>query len=272
MQFKKMMAVVSSALAVSAASHAQEAVQWRLEDGGNGHWYQLRLAGYPATWDSCRSASDMIGGHLATLTSAEEHAFVGSYAAQFPSGWSAGLGFGPVLGGRQTIPSGGPSLDWQWVTGEPWKFTAWGNGEPNDHGACGPGEDEPFLAFITPRAWNDVQDSVECFYGWLVPSYIVEWSADCNSDGLVDFGQIRAGDLADTNANNIPDCCEQGISCEYCPADIDESGAVSGVDLAAVLNSWGTSGGKYPRSDVNGDGVVDGSDLAAVLNSWGPCP
>jgi hypothetical protein len=43
------------------------------------------------------------------------------------------------------------------------------------------------------------------------------------------------------------------------------------VDLAAVLNNWGTSGGKQPRSDVNGDGIVDGADLAEVLNAWGPC-
>jgi hypothetical protein len=28
-----------SALAAGGAAHAQEAVQWRVEDGGNGHWY-----------------------------------------------------------------------------------------------------------------------------------------------------------------------------------------------------------------------------------------
>jgi len=55
---------------------------------------------------------------------------------------------------------------------------------------CGPGGDESFLAFITPTAWNDVQDSVQCSYGWLVPSYMIEWSADCNNDGIVDYGQI----------------------------------------------------------------------------------
>jgi hypothetical protein len=99
---------------------------------------------------------------------------------------------------------------------------------------------------------------------------IIEWSADCNEDGIVDFGQIRAGDLVDLDADNIPDCCESPLGC--CPADIDQSGATNGVDLAAILNNWGTSGGKQPRSDVNRDGLVDGSDLAEVLNAWGPCP
>jgi hypothetical protein len=56
-----------------------------------------------------------------------------------------------------------------------------------------------------------------------------------------------------------------------CPADIDESGAVNSVDLAAVLSNWGSDGGKYPRADVDGDGTVSSTDLAAVLSAWGPC-
>jgi hypothetical protein len=81
-----------------------------------------------------------------------------------------------------------------------------------------------------------------------------------------------AGELEDLDANSIPDCCENGTNCDPCRADIDRSGNMTGVDLAAILNNWGTSGGKQPRSDVNGDGVVDGADLAELLNSWGPCP
>jgi hypothetical protein len=100
---------------------------------------------------------------------------------------------------------------------------------------------------------------------------MLEYSADCNSDGLVDYGQIRAGELVDTNANNSPACCEQAISCVPCAADIDESGAVNSVDLAAVLSNWGSDGGKYPRADIDGDGTVSSTDLAAVLSAWGPC-
>jgi hypothetical protein len=100
----------------------------------------------------------------------------------------------------------------------------------------------------------------------------VEWSADCNNDGIVDYGQIRDGSLADVNGDNIPDCCALPWGCDTCPADIDQSGAVNGVDLAAILNVWSTSGGKYPRADINRDGIVNGADLAEVLNAWGPCP
>jgi hypothetical protein len=37
---------------------------------------------------------------------------------------------------------------------------------------------------------------------------IIEWSADCNNDGVVDYGQILRGDLPDANENGIPDGCE----------------------------------------------------------------
>ena len=93
---------------------------------------------------------------------------------------------------------------------------------------------------------------------------------DCNNDGIVDYGQILAGDLSDANANNIPDCCEGSASCDPCPADIVHDGFVNAIDLAAVLNNWGSAGGKI-NADANDDGLVDAQDLAIVLSAWGAC-
>jgi hypothetical protein len=59
---------------------------------------------------------------------------------------------------------------------------------------------------------------------------------------------------------------------EMCPADLDQSGAVNGVDLAIILQNWGLPTPKYPQSDINADGSVDAADLAVVLSSWGACP
>ena len=59
---------------------------------------------------------------------------------------------------------------------------------------------------------------------------------------------------------------------ETCPADVIENGVVDAIDLSAVLSSWGTDGGKYPRADVDANGAVDAIDLAMVLASWGACP
>ena len=54
------------ALAISASVVAQEAVQWRVEDGGNGHWYQETGEGW--LWDEARVAAEAVGAHLALIT------------------------------------------------------------------------------------------------------------------------------------------------------------------------------------------------------------
>ena len=258
-------AVAALIAAVTApAAFAQEAVQWRVEDGGNGHWYQVKLAGFPIRWQDCRISAEAAGGYLATLVNIAEHEWVGQLAASFPDAWSPGLGFGPVLGAAQLVPNSGPTADWHWITGEPWDFTAWAGGEPNDHEFCAIGGDEPYLAFLSPTAWNDVQDTTNCYYGWLVPSYVIEWSADCNGDGLVDYGQILDGTFEDANENGVPDLCE-------CDADINDDGVVNGADISVLLGYWGQSG-KNVVGDITGDGIVNGADLAQLLGSWGECP
>jgi len=49
------------------------------------------------------------------------------------------------------------------------------------------------------------------------------------------------------------------------PADLDNSGAINGVDLALLLGAWGTAG---PLGDIDRNGDVGASDLAALLNAW----
>ncbi len=437
--------VVSSIALSASLAPAQDAVQWRVEDGGNGHWYALFTSSRALPWADADSYARERGAHLACITSSEENAFVLSIDASNQV-WQD---FGPWLGGYQLEGSIEPSGGWQWVTGEAWDWAEWSVqplGEPNNAG-CGEGP-ENRLHFVAcqgaDRHWNDAPESGVsqcCVTTTVVRGALVEWSADCNKDGVVDFGQIRAGQLDDLDGDNIPDCCEAGEVCvlnlitngsfeigpeqtdctwvvhgtsspfvpgwsvvavsvdrerlssacppsleswlsfdgeftidldggaaggaiaqtipttqgqtyrltfqltgncapgtkrmrveaaevvadfehvcqasnpqpwvqhsvdftatgaatqvtlrslstdgrngpvvddvrvfeiiDNCPADIDQSGAINGVDLAAILNNWATSGGKQPRSDVNGDGIVDGADLAEVLNSWGACP
>ena len=157
----------------------------------------------------------------------------------------------------------------EWVTGEPWSFASWLQGEPSS------GLWEPYLNYLGPQGtqqssptWNDTD-------GLLPPGVqslkvVLEWSADCNTDGVVDYGQILDGSLSDANGNFIPDACEFG----GCAGDVTGDSAVNGDDLAIVLSSWGSDppkGGGVGPGDVNGDGTVDGADLAVVLGSWGPC-
>ena len=266
MQFKKVAAVVSSALAVSAGSHAQDAVQWRVEDGGNGHWYEaLVLANPGMNWVDARVHAQLRGGDLASLESTHERTF--ATALVDLSQFSAWIGLYQVAGACE------PGCDWMWVSGAPLGETNWAPREPNNVGGPYGDEDHALLAGF---GWNGSGYSGR-WVDWPGATSLkalvalIEYSTDCNSDGIVDYGQIRAGELVDANANNIPDCCEQGVSCAPCPGDVDESGTVNGVDLAAILAVWGSDGGKYPRADINNDGEVNGADLATVLGSWGSC-
>ena len=132
---KQIQVVAAFALALSSVSFAQQAVQWRVQDGGNGHWYQLIVAG-PVSWHVAKGAAESRGGHLATLTSDPEKRFVQSVVSSTPGfGESAVRSWGPWLGGKQdrsasdySEPLGG----WRWVTGEPWSYAAWPSYQPDN--------------------------------------------------------------------------------------------------------------------------------------------
>jgi hypothetical protein len=219
-------------------------IQWRVDDGGNGHWYVT--TDQFGTWDAMNLFARARGGELASLGSIEENDFANRTRWQS----DAQFGGGPWIGASKQSGQA-----WQWSDGTEWAFMNWAPGEP----CCGDGG---LFAHLYPSGqWNDHNQTQYACRG------LIEWSADCNSDGIVDYGQILSGELADTNDNGVPDLCEQ----TPCPGDIATDGVVNGVDLAAVLNNWGTTGGAL-GADANGDGVVDGADLALVLNSWGPCP
>ena len=248
---KRLMAISAAAI-VTAGASAQNAVQWRVEDGGNGHWYvRMRTL---MTWQEARDWSDTHGGYLVTLSSPEENALAYSLSVQ-PHTWLGG--FQDEQHPEFSEPAGG----WRWVSGESWDYSAWGAIEPNNYP---PGHENWLATGRSSQTWADLPGD------WTLP-FIVEFDADCNNDGLVDYGQIQSGELADANANNIPDCCENGTVCG-CAGDTNHDGAVDGIDLATILTRWAQPAAKFPDADCNRDGVIDGSDLAIVLGSWGVCP
>ena len=255
----KQLMAIGAAAAMTAGASAQDAVQWHVEDGGNGHWYAWSSWGSFASSASAGSEASRRGAHLVTLTSAAEEAFVQGIA---PSGSCQDLGHSEALiGAFQTPGSVEPSSGWRWVTGEAMVYTHWRPGEPNDSGGI---ENVGYLN--RTGGWNDGTDTgLGCAH-----SAIFEWSADCNADGIVDYGQILAGDLTDTNNNNIPDCCENGTPCG-CAGDTNNDRSVDGIDLATILTRWGQPAAKFPAADCNSDGAIDGTDLAIVLAGWGGC-
>jgi hypothetical protein len=230
-------------------------VQWREDEGGNGHWYQFSTQSL--AWSAARDFAVSKGGHLVTTTSEAESLFVFSVDPDFQSSqyW---LGL---------FRSGGT---WTWVTGEPVQYVSWNC--QHCHPSCQPdfaGED-----VVNAMCWDGTAVRWNNHGGWPISHFglMMEWSADCDGNGVVDYGEILDGTLGDANANGIPDCCEEGTSCDPCLGDVTGNGLVDALDLAAVLGAWGTNGkGEFP-TDRNNDGIVNAQDLALVLSGWGKCP
>jgi len=215
MKLGAMVAVSSFALSQVAVG---QAVQWRVEDGGNGHWYEVVISPGGVYWEQARADAELKGATLACLETATErdYCFATFTPASNPDAW-ANQGpfkiFGPWLGAYQAVDGSEPSGGWMWVSGVQFDPT-YPPACCND--ACGGSSDEDrlhlYYSTVTQSmSWNDLPSHVTC--GEQVKSALFEWSADCNNDGIVDYGQCRDGSLPDYNGNNIPDCCEQGADC-----------------------------------------------------------
>ena len=271
------LAVTQIAL-VSGASAQSTAVQWRVEDGGNGHWYQGVVAD-GCTWTSARTAALAMGGDLVSLGTQAESDWVYAQIASQPTLWNNRIG--PRIGLVQDPTGAEPVGGWGWSDGTPLKYTNWNidgfYGQPNpvDGDQCIDSDFGGYYGWpnIPMDSWGSYQDSHVSACHWeAFRSYIVEWSADCNADNVVDYGQCIDGSLLDTNSNNTPDCCEQGIPCSICSAcDINPTGIIDGADLGALLAFWGPVSPALPRADINRDGFVNGADLGLLLANWGPC-
>lgn len=152
-------------LASTGSAHAVP-VQWTIESGGNGHWYDFigrGLNGDPTsyTWETARIDASSKGGYLATITSHAEWSFLQAnmydwvgpvdphYNTCAACGYRSYQGF---LGGFQEPGSSEPGGGWGWITGEPWSFTAWSGGEPNNSPN---GEDYLLTWFHNSSGWND---------------------------------------------------------------------------------------------------------------------
>lgn len=118
----------------------------------NGHSYQRFDTGM--SWTSAKVFCETKGAHLATVTSQAEHDFIANNFAPRDL-W---------LGASDAASEG----NWAWVTGEPWAFTNWYPGEPNNFGGV-----ENYLVTDTSvlKKWNDVPNAGDNF----VP--LCEWDS-----------------------------------------------------------------------------------------------
>lgn len=128
----------------------------------NGHQYQV-FGASAISWNDARSSAQALGAgwDLVTITSLDEQNFISNLLGTPP-----GSGITEYAIGGQYLNGA-----WEWVTGEAFNFTYWGNGEPNGNA------NEPFLAMDnrmnTPNwGWNDYPGGNESY----IIGYIAEQS------------------------------------------------------------------------------------------------
>jgi len=262
-------------LAITSGAQAQQAVQWRAQDGGNGHWYAATTVA--GTWPAVRDWCSARGGHLVTASQAEEWLWLKQNVG-VAERWAGGFQdhSDPFYG----EPMGG----WRWVTGEPFAFSnhigPFDDCPGGNKGSCGcVGDGNQDVLFFTGCCANqldDVGDGITPGCNSQSRFGIIEYSADCNGDGIVDYGQILNGQIADSNQDGVPDVCQCGIIANLpacCVGDILVDGIVNGADMGGLLSYWGpvNSSPVSKACDLNGDNRVDGSDLGVLLFNWGTC-
>lgn len=103
-----------------------------------GHEYAVVDAG---TWPQAAAAASRPGGHLVTINSADEQAWLVEQFGASPRYW---IGLTDAAGEGK----------WRWVTGEPLAYTNWDAGEPNDFGSGG--EDYAHMGAQPHGVWNDL--------------------------------------------------------------------------------------------------------------------
>lgn len=148
----------------------EQAIGWLVGDNGeeessdeidpthefNSHKY--RLFKESLTWKEAKEKCESMGGYLATITSKAESDFIKGFANEERSYW---------IGGTDEGSEG----VWHWVTEEPFTFTNWNSGEPNNFNG-----NEHFLEFDGGGGnglWNDTTNVPSDSEGGRY--YICEW-------------------------------------------------------------------------------------------------
>jgi hypothetical protein len=174
---KKLIIVSLTALAVLIGGQGYAEAE-PVYNPDNGHYYEAFCA-ERISWETAKAEAESmtymgIPGHLATVTSEEENTFLANFyemhcGDQYRMFW---------LGGFQPPGSPEPDGNWQWVTGEPFEYDNWRQGEPNDSPCLYGGFSENAIDFygygLGQGEWNDF-----CWGHYVYTSnYVVEYSPE----------------------------------------------------------------------------------------------
>ena len=114
----------------------------------DGHY---KLAPEELFWNEHNDRALAMGGHLVSITSAEENELVARIAG----------GRTVWIGGMRKGSGNGPGAEhWCWCDGQPWIYANWAPGEPNNYG----GNENRIQLYGQNKLWNDIGE------GWRGPA------------------------------------------------------------------------------------------------------
>lgn len=204
---------------------------WRVEDGGNGHSYSLSTPPQSITWSDARDAAIAAGGHLATITSAAENAFIVSLGLSNRWTW---------VGASQTDVTAEPLGGWTWVTGEPMDYQNWSAGEPNNLYNATFNQSEDWMMIFPDGKWNDHMN-----VAGEVVQYVIEFESPRND--------IDVRNLKKTETSYLPGQTHLGHDYNSNPlmplADV-------GKAVVSPVSGFVASFGSYGASNSYGDLLV----------------
>jgi len=180
-----------------------------VQNPGNGHYYDVISGG---SWNWAEARTDALGrsheglqGHLVAIGSEAENDFLTDDMDVPGNSW---------IGAYQDESGGEPADGWAWVTGEPWGFTSWGAGEPNNAG----GNEECGHWWAPDGAWNDINCGND--YG----SYVIEYEP---GDGTARFAVTKIFTDGRTDAVDVTITCSTGLP-------LTQTATIAGGDLVGV--------------------------------------
>ena len=142
-------------------------IQWRIEDGGNGHWYQLVETEKGFLWSEAVAEAESRGGYLVSPTSEYEDTWV--YASLDADNCWVGA-FQDTNAADYSEPAGG----WRWLSGESWDYSNWNGGGP-DNGRVTDAPEEEYAHYCCGGAWNDIY-GVDSFGVFVRKQMIIEFT------------------------------------------------------------------------------------------------
>jgi hypothetical protein len=183
------------------------------------------------TWTAAKQACINMGGHLVTSTSLSENNFL---FGLWPSGW---------IGLTDEVTEG----VWQWVTGEPYSWSYWNGGEPNNS------NNEDYTQFVSGGRWNDLPNMslpyvLEFEYIVTYTTWTLHQTVYTNSSGFYSFSQPTSPAVEWYIQYETP----TPITTLQIADMVEVSKLVLGVTPIRSIH--------YHRYDVNNDGRINVAD------------